>query len=347
MITMLDVAKKAGVSKATVSRVLAGNNYVSKATHERVFKAIEETGYRPNLLARNLATSKSQNIGLVVTNTLYNGPYFNELLFQAATVTEQHGRQLILADGKHDARQERQAIEFLLDLRCDAIIIYPRFLNTAELDDIIEQTSRPIIVVNRWLEKHPAHCVIAAHEKNSFEAVNYLVAQGHRDIAFIHGAPGSPTGLSRFKGYHQALQAHHIHLDERLVAQGEWTLQSGFDAVQELMSRGVAFTALVASNDDMAMGAARALYAAGKRIPQDVSLLSFDDIPMASFFVPPLTTVHVPVGEMIRHTLEKLVLMLGGHSSEPLPAIAGSLMVRDSVASGPWRRTDPLLQSKP
>ncbi|WP_455817347.1 LacI family DNA-binding transcriptional regulator [Pseudomonas cerasi] len=336
MITMLDVAKKAGVSKATVSRVLAGNSYVSKTTQARVFKAIEETGYRPNLLARNLATNKSQNIGLVVTNTLYNGPYFSELLFQAATVTEQHGRQLLLADGKHDARQERQAIEFLLDLRCDAIIIYPRFLNTDELDEIIEQTRKPIIVVNRQLEKHPQHCVFAAHEQNTVDAVNYLVSQGHRDIAFICGADGSPTGISRLNGYRAALQSHHIAFNAKRVAQGSWTPQSGYDAGLELLAGGADFTALVASNDDMAIGAARALYAAGKRIPQDVSLLSFDDIAMASFFVPPLTTVHVPVGEMIRHTLEKLVLMLDGQTGEPLPAFNGKLIVRDSVAAGPY-----------
>ncbi|MTD27687.1 LacI family DNA-binding transcriptional regulator [Erwinia sorbitola] len=336
MITMLDVAKKAGVSKATVSRVLAGNSYVSTTTKERVFKAIEETGYRPNLLARNLATNKSQNIGLVVTNTLYNGPYFSELLFQAATVTEQHGRQLLLADGKHDARQERQAIEFLLDLRCDAIIIYPRFLNTSELDEIIQQTRKPIIVVNRQLEKHPQHCVIAAHEQNTLDAVNYLVSQGHRDIAFISGSDGSPTGISRLNGYRQALRMHHIAFDKQRVVQGSWSLQSGYEAGVELMARGAEFTALVASNDDMAIGAARALYAAGKRIPQDVSLLSFDDIPMASFFVPPLTTVHVPVGEMIKHTLEKLVLMLDGKESEPLPAFNGQLILRDSVSAGPY-----------
>lgn len=337
MITMLDVAKKAGVSKATVSRVLAGNSYVSKTTQDKVFKAIEETGYRLNLLARNLATSKSQNIGLVVTNTLYNGPYFSELLFQAATVTEQHGRQLILADGKHDARQERQAIEFLLDLRCDAIIIYPRFLNTAELDEIIEQTSKPIIVVNRQLQQHPQHCVFAAHEQNTFDAVNYLVAEGHRDIAFIAGSPGSPTGTSRLNGYRAALHSHHLPFDERLVAHGSWTPLSGFEAGQQLLQRAVEFTALVASNDDMAIGAARALYASGKRIPEDVSLLSFDDIPMASFFVPPLTTVHVPVGEMIKHTLEKLVLMLDGQPTATLPAFNGQLVLRDSVAAGPYK----------
>ena len=132
MITMLDVALKAGVSKATVSRVLADNSYVSKTTRDRVFKAIAETGYRPNLLARNLATSKSQSIGLMVSNTLYHGPYFNELLFQTATMTESYGRQLVLADGKHSAAEERQAIEFLLDLRCDGIIVYPRYLDAAQ-----------------------------------------------------------------------------------------------------------------------------------------------------------------------------------------------------------------------
>lgn len=337
MITMLDVAKKAGVSKATVSRVLSGNSYVSKTTQDRVFKAIEETGYRLNLLARNLATNKSQSIGLVVTNTLYNGPYFSELLFQAATITEQYDRQLILADGKHDARQERQAIEFLLDLRCDAVIIYPRFLKTAELDEIIEQTSKPIIVVNRQLEKYPQHCVFAAHGQNTFDAVDYLVEQGHRDIAFITGAPDSPTGTSRLEGYRNALRAHHITYDERRVAHGSWTPRCGYEAGLELLARGVEFTALVASNDDMAIGAARALYAAGKRIPADVSLLSFDDIPMASYFVPPLTTVHVPVGEMIRHTFEKLIKMLDGQPIEPLPPFNGQLIVRESVATGPYR----------
>lgn len=337
MVTMLDVANKAGVSKATVSRVLAGNSYVSKTTQDKVFKAVEETGYRPNLLARNLATNKSNNIGLVVTNTLYNGPYFSELLFQAATVTEQHGRQLLLADGKHNAREERQAIEFLLDLRCDAVIIYPRFLTTRELDEIIGQTSKPIIVVNRRLEKYPERCVFASHEQNTFDAVNYLVSAGHRDIAFIAGAADSPTGISRLEGYRRALQSHHIAWDERRIAHGAWTPQTGYEAGLQLLSREVTFTALVASNDDMAIGAARAFYAAGKRIPEDISLLSFDDIPMASFFVPPLTTVHVPVGEMIKHSFRMLVELLEERPAAAMPPFSGRLVVRDSVAPGPYR----------
>ncbi len=119
MATILEVAKKAGVSKATVSRVLSGSGYVSEEKRALVDKAIAETGYRPNLLARSLATNTTQTLGLVVTNTLYSGNYFSELMAQSARIMEANGRQLILADGKHTAEEERAAIQFLLDLRCD------------------------------------------------------------------------------------------------------------------------------------------------------------------------------------------------------------------------------------
>lgn len=338
MITMLDVAKRAGVSKATVSRVLTGNNYVRQTTKDRVFKAIEEMGYRPNLLARQLATNKSQSIGLVVTNTLYNGPYFNELLFQTATMTEQHGRQLILADGKHSAEEERQAIEFLLDLRCDAVIIYPRFLSIAALESIIEQHEQPIMVVNRKLNHHEENGICANHQLHCFDAVTYLIDQGHRDIAFILGASGSPTGESRLAGYRQALAAQGIAVNDARLVEGDWTPESGYAAVKTLYQRGVTFSALVASNDDMAIGAAKAFREKGITIPDDVSLLGFDDLPMASWSHPPLTTVHVPVAEMIKCTLEKLLCMLDGKTATPSPTFQGSLIIRESVGKGPAAR---------
>ncbi len=339
MITMLDVARKAGVSKATVSRVLAGNRYVSKSTQQKVFQAIEETGYRPNLLARSLATQKSQNIGLIVTHSLFNGPYFSELLYQTATLTNNYGRQLILADGKTSADDERAAIEFLLDLRCDAIIIYPRFLDTAALEAIIDQHDIPIMVVNRRLTQHAANCVWASHQQNTRDAVNYLIARGHHDIAFITGLAGSPTATARLAGYQQALADHQLPYEAARVLPGAWTPESGQAAARQLLSAGVPFSALMASNDDMAIGAALALNAAGKRLPQDVSLMGFDDIRMAEFFLPPLTTVHVPVAEMIQHTLAQLVAMLEGEAIAPLPPFSGRLIERASVADGPFRRS--------
>ncbi len=337
MTTMLDVAKKAGVSKATVSRVLAGNSYVSKTTRDRVFKAIEETGYRPNLLARNLATRKSQSIGLVITNTLYHGPYFSELMFQTATVTENHGRQLILADGRHSAEEERQAIQFLLDLRCDAVIIYPRFLTPDEMDEIIEQHTQPIMVVNRRLARHAGNCVYADHLQDSYDAVNYLIQQGHREIALITGVAGSPTSDSRLRGYQQALSDHGIAFDPARVEAGEWTPECGKKAAARLLASGVSFSALVASNDDMATGAARTFYQAGIHVPEQISLLSFDDISLASVFIPALTTVRVPVAEMIKDTLDRLVNLLEGKPNPPFTPFRGKLIIRESVKTLPQR----------
>ena len=207
MSTMQEVAKRAGVSKATVSRVLSGKGYTSDETKELVYKAIEETGYRPNLLARNLATSKSQCIGLVVTNTLYAGSYFSELLSQAAKKLEANGRQLILVDGKHSAEEEKAAIDFLLDLRCDAVIIYPRFMSVDEMDALVEKHKQPIMVMNRKLRKNQSHCICCDHHGASFTATRHLIERGHRDIAFITGSMDSPTALDRLAGYKAALTA--------------------------------------------------------------------------------------------------------------------------------------------
>lgn len=336
MITMLDVAQRAGVSKATVSRVLAGHNYVSKTVRDKVMQAVDEMGYRPNLVARNLATNRSHSIGLMVPNTLYHGPFFSELMFQVATLTEQLGSQLVLADGKHSAQQERDAIHFLIDSRCDAVIIYPRYLSVAEIDELIPTLSKPLIILNRRLKKFPQYSVCADHEKDTFDAVNYLIHRGHRDIAFIKGMGSSHTGLSRLKGFQAAMTLNNLPMASALMLDGSWTMESGKQAAEELLARNVTFSAIVASNDDMAIGAASALYNAGKRIPQDVSLLSFDDIPMASYTIPALTSVHVPMAEMVASALAQLTKMLDGEEVAALSLMCGELIHRQSVCDGPY-----------
>lgn len=333
MTTMLDVAKRAGVSKSTVSRVLAGHAYVSKTVRERVMQAIAEMEYRPNLLARNLATNRSRSIGLMVPNTLYHGPFFTELLFQVATLTEQLGSQLVLADGKQNAEQERQAINFLVDSRCDAVIIYPRYLSVDDIDKMIPTISKPLIVLNRRLKKFPQYSVCADHEADTLDAVNYLTSQGHRNIAFIKGMASSHTGQSRFRGYLSSLEVNGIDYDDNLVLNGNWTSDSGKRAVNELLSKKIKFSAIVASNDDMAIGAMCALNAAGLKVPEAISLLSFDDIPVAPFLIPALTTVHVPVERMVSDALMQLSRLLDGKDVSAIPLMKGKLIIRNSVSS--------------
>ena len=337
MSTMQEVAKKAGVSKATVSRVLSGKGYTSEETKERVYKAIEETGYRPNLLARNLATSKSQCIGLVVTNTLYTGSYFSELLSQAAKRLEANGRQLILVDGKHSAEEEKAAIDFLLDLRCDAIIIYPRFLNVDEMDAIVEKHKQPIMVMNRKLRKHHSHCICCDHHGASFMATTHLIDRGHRDIAFITGSMDSPTAIDRLAGYKAALTASGLPVREALIAYGKWSPASGAEAAETLLGAGLPFSGLVVSNDDMAIGAMKTLNAAGLTVPGDVSIIGFDNIATAPFLQPALSSIKDPVSEMINEVIERLMSMLDGGYLSTNSLFSSQLLARDSVQDGPFK----------
>lgn len=337
MSTMLEVARKAGVSKATVSRVLSGKGYVSEATKKQVYQAIEETGYRPNLLARNLASNTSQCIGLVVTNTLYNGNYFSEILSQAAKKLEANGRQLILMDGKHSAREEREAIQFLLDLQCDAIIIYPRFLTPDEMDDIIEQHRQPIMVVNRKLRKHHSHCICCDHKGASFNATKHLIQRGHREIAFITGSMDSPTAIERLSGYKEALRASGIALQESLIVQGKWTPACGFSAVASLINNKISYSAIVASNDDMAIGAVKKLNESGIQTPETVSVIGFDNIPTAPYLTPSLSSVKAPVSEMMGEAINRLISMLDGGYLSKENIFTSDLLVRDSIGDGPFK----------
>ncbi|MEN4907756.1 LacI family DNA-binding transcriptional regulator [Rahnella bonaserana] len=336
MSTMQDVANKAGVSKATVSRVLSGKGYVSQETKDQVFKAIEEAGYRPNLLARNLATSKSMCIGLVVTNTLYNGNYFSELISQAAKKLDANGRQLILVDGKHSAEEECEAIQFLHDLRCDGIIIYPRFLSVDEMDDIIDKYNKPVMVVNRKLRKHQSHCIYCDHKGSGLQSTRALIERGHRNIAFITGSMDSPTAIERLSGYKEALSAAGLPVNDALIIPGKWTPASGAAAVEALLAGGQTFSAILASNDDMAIGAMKKLNEAGIAVPADVSVIGFDNIPTAPFLIPALSSVKDPVSDMVSEVISQIISMLDGGYLSDQNKFVSELILRESVTSGPY-----------
>jgi len=329
MVTILDVARRAGVSKATVSRALNGKVVVSEEVKTRIFKAIEETGYRPNLLARTLATSRSNSVGLVITNGLYNGPFFSAMIYQAATCSEDLQRQLVLADGKHSREDERNAINFLVQLRCEAIMIYPKYLSVDELDDIIDESS---VVINRELKRNRSSSVFVDHYQGSMRMVKYLLAQGHRDIAFVAGGEGSPTGDSRLAGYRDAFNAAGLTPDESLIVRGSWSTESGYEAGCVLLKKARPMSCVLAANDDMAIGVTKAMIDHGLRVPDDISVAGFDDSIIGRYFTPTLTTVHIPMDEMIRDAVRILLAPDSNVDSAPQSLHEGSLIVRDSVA---------------
>ena len=242
MVTMLDVANRAGVSKSTVSRVLNGKNIVRPDVVKKVFDAIQETGYRPNLLAQQLATKKTNFIGFVITNELFNGPYFSSLMYHAASYSEKSNHQLVITDGKHSAEDERKAINFLLDMKCAGIIIYPQCLSESEIAQIIESTDTPILVLNREMPSSPEHSITTDHYQSACVMMEHVIEQGHQQIAVIRGKSGSSTDEQRFAAYRDTLSKHKIAYDESRVVQGDWTMESGYTSAQDLLANNVAFT---------------------------------------------------------------------------------------------------------
>ncbi|VEA69776.1 Cryptic asc operon repressor [Serratia rubidaea] len=334
MITMLDVSIRAGVSKATVSRVLNGTGQVKKSTREAVFKAMDELGYRPNFLAQSLANKSSNSIGLVVSN--FDGPYFGRLLRQAAKQIEASGKHLVVTDGHDTPEDELQAVQLLADRRCDAIILYTRFTDEAALMALFERLPVPLMVINRDLPQAREHCVFFEQQQAAFDAVNYLIAQGHRDIACITGPIDTPTAQARLAGYRQALAHHQIAFDPARVAHGDSSVPSGYHGCKTLLATNAAFSALFASNDDMAIGAMKALCQAGKRLPQDVSIFGFDDEPSAAYLQPALSTVYLPIDMMIEAAIAQALRLLNGEEVQPLTPFTGELKLRESVAPGPY-----------
>jgi len=334
MATMLDVSLRAGVSKATVSRVLNGTGQVKESTRQQVFNAMEELGYRPNFLARSLANRTSNSIGLVVST--FDGFYFGRLLQQASRQTETHGKQLIVTDGHDTPEREEEAVQMLADRQCDAIVLYTRYMSEKAIMKLINSVQMPLIVINRDVSQARERCVFFEQQEAAFNAVEYLISQGHREIACITVPIHTPTGKARLTGYRKALEKHGIPWDESRVKYGDSGMTRGYELCQELLKEKVGFSALFACNDDMALGASKALHQAGLRIPQDVSLFGFDDAPCAKWLEPGLSTVYLPIDNMITTAIDQAIRLVKNEPIEAIPPFTGTLVLRDSVATGPW-----------
>ncbi|MCL5501124.1 LacI family DNA-binding transcriptional regulator [Escherichia coli] len=334
MATMLDVSLRAGVSKATVSRVLNDTGQVKESTRKRVYQAMEELGYRPNFLAQSLATRTSNNIGLVVST--FNGFYFGRLLQQASRQAEAYGKQLVVTDGHDAPEREELAVQMLADRRCDAIILYTRFMSEKAIIRLLDTTPMPLIVINREVFQAHDKCVFFEQQDAAFQAVDYLVNQGHHDIACITAPIHTPTGKARLMGYRKALEKHGIRWDPDKVKYGDSSMSRGYELCQEILKEGIKVSALFACNDDMALGASKALHQAGLRIPQDISLFGFDDAPSARWLEPGLSTVYLPIESMITTAIDQAIRLVNKKAIEAIPPFTGTLVLRDSVAPGPF-----------
>ena len=302
------VAQRAGVSLSTVSRIINGTAVVSDDKKTAVQDAITALGFVPNPVARGLAGGRTFSIG-VVTHAI-DSPFYGAALRGIEDELDPAGYSPLFVSAHWDAKSEGRCIDTLRSRRVDGIIVLTGRLSDHALKTCARQL--PVVATGRNLKAPDLFAMNFDNFGGGVLATNHLIELGHRRIAFITGDPLHPDSNERLRGYRSSLEQAKIAYDPGLVVVGDYNLDSGLRAVQRLTDAGQAFTAIFAANDQMATGAALGLHRMGLRIPQDVSLVGFDDLPTSAFAIPPLTTVHQSAYEQGRLAAYAMLQLLGG-----------------------------------
>lgn len=325
-VTLEHVARKAGVSTATVSRIINGTGKVSEERRQAVLKAIEEVGYSPNSLAQTLVKGQSMTIGVITQDI--SSPFYGRILKgieQGLQGTHYHP---IIVSEEWRIDQHYQAIDHLMSRRVDAIIV----LDSDPRTDQVLQAARhvPVVVVGREVPGHEKHCIYIDNFRGGHLATKHLIALGHQHIVHLAGPDDHIDARDREAGYREALQEAGLPVQEDLVVKGYFNEKDALDATERLLASGVHFTAIFAGNDQAAEGAQLALYRQGLRVPQDVSVVGFDDLPSSAYSRPPLTTIHQPTLEMGKVTVQGVLDMLSGREFVS-PEFSVRLVLREST----------------
>ena len=328
MASIKDVAELAGVSRATVSRVMNETGQIRETTRHRVHEAMKKLNYRPNPLARSLATSSSNTVGLVVTS--YRGSFFSELMAEVQEHMDQQGKFLLVGRGKRSRENEQLAIRRFLDTRCDGLILHARNLYDEELIELA-QTPTPFIILDRQVKGLEDRCVAFEHAEAGQLAVEHLIHHGHRKIACLAGPRERRTAQLRFQGYEQALIKHGIPLDESLVAEADYDRKGGYEAMKSLLERHPDLTAVYSCSEEMCVGAFDLFRERALRVPDHISIVSFDSVSVCTMLTPKVTTVHFPIKEMAARASEVLLSLMNGTRLNLSHVFKPELRQRESV----------------
>lgn len=330
MPTIKEVSQQARVSPSTVSRVLNGTTPVSPDVRKRVLAAVEALDYTPNAFARGLATNRSGGIGVTVNDI--GSPYYAVMLRGVEAAVEAAGMHLMVASGQARADRERDAVQFMKQRRSDALIVQVEALSDEELIDLARASEVPIVVFGRWVAELAGRCVHLDNEAGGRLATEHLLAHGHRVVAHIAGPLAFPDARHRLLGYRMALAQAGLPFDERLVVEGDFREGGGRAATLRLLDRVPDVEAIFVANDQMAAGAIRAVRDLGRDVPRDVSVVGFDDVLLAEYLSPTLTTVRQPLYEMGRAAAQIAIALLQEKEVEVRTRFDPELVVRQSVA---------------
>ena len=331
MTTIRDVARKANVSVATVSRVLNGSSKVSQKSKDAVLAAQKELGFYLNANARALAQRDSHTIGIVVSDV--SDPYFGAMVRACDDAIHDKGYNLIVGQGHHNDARERRAIDDLISYQCRGLIVHALALDEDTLRSYLE-TVPYMVLINRVVPGYESRCLACDNYQGERLAVDELIAHGHRKIAYINSCHSILDAQERLQGYIDSLQAHGIKYDPRLVFSGEPSLEGGASAAHELLNHLKPqhdFTAVACYSDVMAAGLMGTCHHHQIRIPEDISITGFDNLFLGKCLIPSLTTIDNPVKLMAEEAIARSLQLYEGLPIAPPHRIDVSLIARDSV----------------
>ena len=304
--TIYDVAERAKVSAMTVSRVINAVSYVSDATREKVMSAIHELDYRVNVAAR-AARMGTLRVGLLYSNP--SAAFLSAFLVGAMGQCSRSGAELIL-ESCEDLKSQRKAIDRLIEHGADGVLVPPPLCDSPSALKRLREMGIPTVAVATGKPSAQASAVRIDDYDGARAMTRYLLALGHRDIAFIKGDPDHTPAQLRFQSFQDTMQAAGLHVADNRIAQGMFTYRSGLEAARTLLGGKTRPTAIFAANDDMAAAAVAVAHGMHLRVPQDLAIAGFDDTPVATTVWPELTTVHQPIGELARAAVELVVAQI-------------------------------------
>ena len=326
-----DIAKATGFSIATVSRVLAGSDYpVSPPVREKVLSVAQTMGYRPNIAARSLRSSRTNTIGIIVDDIM--SPFVPPIVRGIQDCLRENGFLSLIVNSDWDPDQEQDAIKTLISRPVDGII----FVEYSHLvrSEILEKSNKPHMFVHRIFGSPIKNSVVPDDHYGATVAVRHLISLGHQRIGYINGPENWHNSRARYIGYKDELERHNIPLDPDLVQPGDWEIESGYKAAQNLLTLRDRPTAIFAANDLMALGAIYAIQDARLRVPQDIAVVGYDNRDFAKIVRPRLTTVVMPVYEMGRVATESLLAQIAeGHGETEEIRVRGELIIRDTCGA--------------
>ncbi len=331
-VTIKDVARKAGVSPATASRVAGNYGYVSKAIRQKVLAAVQELGYRPNTVARSMVTKSTRILGLVVTDI--TNPFFAHLVRSVEDVTWEAGYTLFLANTDENAQREEAILQTILERQVDGVILVPSTSqSTPHLVHFIQQDI-PLVLLDRNVKGLAVDAVMVDNENGAYQAVTHLIRLGHRRIGMVIDNLDISTNAERLAGYRRAFREADLTVEEQLIQSCQFTEQSAFYLATEMVNHPQRPTALFTANNFMTLGIIHAAREANLRIPEDIALVGFDDMEWTAFSPLQITAVAQPVQELGNVAAKRLLMRLEGDQTSPMEIrLKTSFIIRKSCGS--------------